>query len=376
MNKYLFSVARQWGCSVRAVALLCISALFVPLSLAATQSVPPIPVANFTEFNDVDVLLEAHLNDELKQKIRARKLVVFALTLDFPERKACYAMVGLTHAAPTGVSSRVPAFPFSFFSVDASAGKGECAAGSLKGAIESMSADADMRAFDGLFRTESQGKRLMGEMANRKISNLSYRGLSESTSALVFTLLRENQFGKAFDYRHVSTYVYAEGTRIDDEHIMCVAVAGLTARSPQERNARWPTNNQSFVRIQDGGSIAGCESVVATQAVEALMARPWTKAGLLEDFARTREQGIPLPDAKKVENARSTFLAHSKPKPASSQAARTTSHNVLRCSNACRNGFCVRTFEDGRQERWQAPRKFDPHANNWGWDTTTNACGL
>jgi len=53
----------------------------------------------------------------------------------------------------------------------------------------------------------------------------------------------------------------------------------------------------------------------------------------------------------------------------------TTSSNVLRCSNECYNGSCVRTFEDGRKERWQAPRKYDPFTQNWGWDTTTNACG-
>jgi hypothetical protein len=56
--------------------------------------------------------------------------------------------------------------------------------------------------------------------------------------------------------------------------------------------------------------------------------------------------------------------------------ATTTSRNVLRCTNQCVNGMCVRTFENGRKERWNAPRKFNPFTNNWEWDVTTNACGM
>ena len=55
--------------------------------------------------------------------------------------------------------------------------------------------------------------------------------------------------------------------------------------------------------------------------------------------------------------------------------AATKSINVLRCSNQCTNGMCVRTFENGRKERWNAPRVFNPSTQNWEWDTNTNACG-
>lgn len=64
------------------------------------------------------------------------------------------------------------------------------------------------------------------------------------------------------------------------------------------------------------------------------------------------------------------------PQPRPSRTSSTTrSTNVLTCENRCMNGSCVRTFPDGRQERWQAPRVFNPLSNNWEWDTTTNACG-
>lgn len=52
---------------------------------------------------------------------------------------------------------------------------------------------------------------------------------------------------------------------------------------------------------------------------------------------------------------------------------RTESRNVLTCHNQCMNGDCVRTFPDGRKERWQAPRVYDPFTNDWKWETSS--CG-
>jgi len=46
---------------------------------------------------------------------------------------------------------------------------------------------------------------------------------------------------------------------------------------------------------------------------------------------------------------------------------------VMSCTNRCVNGSCVRTFSNGRTERWEAPRVLDPFTNNWKWDTSS--CG-
>ena len=52
---------------------------------------------------------------------------------------------------------------------------------------------------------------------------------------------------------------------------------------------------------------------------------------------------------------------------------RTSAVRQLTCQNNCVNGSCVRTFPDGRKERWQAPRVFDSLTNDWKWET--NSCG-
>jgi hypothetical protein len=62
------------------------------------------------------------------------------------------------------------------------------------------------------------------------------------------------------------------------------------------------------------------------------------------------------------------------PRPKTTSTTRQT--NRTSCTNECFNGSCVRKFPDGSTERWQAPRKLDPFTQNWGWDTSTNACGL
>lgn len=51
----------------------------------------------------------------------------------------------------------------------------------------------------------------------------------------------------------------------------------------------------------------------------------------------------------------------------------TNQRNVVNCHNQCFNGDCLRTFSDGRKERWQAPRVFDPFTNDWKWETSS--CG-
>jgi hypothetical protein len=53
--------------------------------------------------------------------------------------------------------------------------------------------------------------------------------------------------------------------------------------------------------------------------------------------------------------------------------SRSVQRNVLSCTNSCMNGNCVRTFSDGRKERWQAPRVYNPSKSDWEWDTSS--CG-
>lgn len=68
-------------------------------------------------------------------------------------------------------------------------------------------------------------------------------------------------------------------------------------------------------------------------------------------------------------------IEQAKRKVSSAPSVRTVQTTQLSCTNQCLNGSCLRTFSDGRKDRWQAPHVFDPFKNAWTWDLTTNACG-
>lgn len=90
------------------------------------------------------------------------------------------------------------------------------------------------------------------------------------------------------------------------------------------------------------------------------------------------QSGKVMPVPKKVQKKMDELEAIRK---AQNQAPKQTpvalnARQSVTCHNDCVNGNCVRTFSDGRKERWQAPQKFNPFTNMFEFDTMTNACGV
>jgi hypothetical protein len=103
------------------------------------------------------------------------------------------------------------------------------------------------------------------------------------------------------------------------------------------------------------------------------MAEPWVgKGGSMTNIARTREDGIPLPDLKRVAAVENQLVAETQARQ-QVVASRNTQTNRVSCTNQCSNGACLRTFSDGRQERWQAPRVYNSFKQDWEWNTSS--CG-
>lgn len=42
---------------------------------------------------------------------------------------------------------------------------------------------------------------------------------------------------------------------------------------------------------------------------------------------------------------------------------------VISCNTRCNNGDCYRTYDDGRQVRFQAQRKYNPISSQWEFDS-------
>jgi hypothetical protein len=349
-----------------AAAILLGSMATAEVSKAET----PIPVANFTTFTDkaLSDYLTGNLKTEIKNEIVRRKLAVFALTEKFDGKQACFAMVGLTEAAPKGRNPRLPANTKSRFAVqdDKLWSEGKCVAEQVENAIRELNAASLAESLEKIDFTTSLGGIRNDQKSSSDLVSLFTDGVAKENKQPLFDIV-PHKFASAFDYRYVQSSMLVRAIQFDGGVYMCVAFAGVTGKNPDGRTFRWPGYTTANVRVQTGGTIDACRQIVAEEALTRLLDEPWTEKGLLDNFAASREDGIPLPRAQKE-------------KPPQKQPTTTTSTtrqtNRTSCTNDCMNGSCVRKFPDGTTERWQAPRKLDPFSQNWGWDTTTNACGL
>jgi len=195
-------------------------------------------------------------------------------------------------------------------------------------------------------------------------------GLTDAGTELVVSTLGD-RWTIPLDHRKFSAFVMFRQDKTLEGHMHCLVLTGLSPRPPAS-----------------GTSIRMPALVSSRSLVGQDCARPVIEAGVtelrdsygddLEDFYRlSREPGQTYPSIAEVRKALAKFDAEARRKAQSAptQQSVSTTRNVVRCRNDCVNGNCVRTFEDGRKERWQAPRRYNPHTSNWEWDTTTNACG-
>lgn len=290
--------------------------------------------------------------------------------MSFPGKYSCYAFAGLTTPARDGRNPRIPSVRMTSFKAMPSKDwdEDECLLNVTNGAIESLNKSSIKDLLANIEATAANGKHLQNEPQDKTKVQISSINLSDEGVDAVFNRIHEADVQGVFDYRQVQTNVYVDGFKFNDGFITCIGISSISARKPVDRNQRWPENWVGKIRLQDGGNVDGCKNVVAQNAVVELFNQDWTENGLLKDFSRVREDGIPTPSPATLSK-----LKEKKTKP---QKAQTTSKNALTCTNHCVNGDCLRTFENGRKERWQAPRTFNLLTNNWEWDTLTNACGL
>lgn len=191
---------------------------------------------------------------------------------------------------------------------------------------------------------------------------------------------------KVLDYRKYAAYVALMMGETLEGKAYCLVRYGITARAPMGRAARLPAQIRIAYVTTDKND--NCSGKVTYNAAGILRD---SYPELLSDFEMSAERGVTYMTVAEVKKKVAKFdadaekLAAAEAKKAAAEAKKaearqvasnSRSTNRVTCHNECYNGSCVRTFPDGRKERWQAPRKFDPFTQNWGWDTTTNACGI
>jgi hypothetical protein len=204
-------------------------------------------------------------------------------------------------------------------------------------------------------------------------------GLNSETESSMADLVG-SRFLQTFDYRKFAVYVDLMPFKTEEGREGCMVRTGLTARSTDGSRHRLPFYLYTrYLERQPEAPRCPREMIKAALSD---MASDALSGETYKSFRDVAEPGVKYPTRKELLATRAAFDRREaqlhrelemKERKAVAAQARTVSTNVLRCTNECFNGSCVRTFENGRKERWQAPRVF--RFGNWEWDTTTNACG-
>lgn len=359
---------------------LFFAALLSALCLAGPAMAAKPAVIDQTGLNGLQDYLDTNLPAPMKATMDERGLATWAITsaIRVQNNGYCVAVAGLTIASADGRMARRPAATHDtimrYDNVTKDWDSGDCRAEALREAIATL-AKAPVPSVEAMRRLLGSGGTHAKQKADNGMINLSSQDVSDSTKAAAFDALHGYDLGAAVDYRHVTAVLYNSSfTMKKDNERVCFALFGLSARPPSDRAPRLPAHNSAGLYV--GDDEATCARGASLAAIRATLDQPWTKAGAFNGFDKTREDGVPLPDIAAAAKKRAAAVARAAAaeKRATTRVA-STQRNVVRCSNVCTNGSCLRTFENGRTERWQAPRIRDPFSNNWTWDINTNACG-
>lgn len=354
--------------------LFC-ATLLSALCLSGQAATGKTPVVDQVGLNGFQEYLDKTLPLPLATAIAQRGLTVWGRSDSFRLGKKgyCVALVGITTASSDKRLPRMPSQIASYLRAE-NLPQGEwneagCRALTVSGAIEVL-ATTKLETLDDMQDTLPTGGSRSNPKANPELVSLRSINTEARTVDAVLDAINDYSLGAAVDYRHVMTTLYNTTFKLDGQ-LICLAYTGLSARAPDGRQPRLPAMMTSSIYVGDHTDDAGsCQRGAALNAIKSHFNQPWTSTGIFKDFEKSREDGIALPNVREVAKKRASALARAAAPRAS---VRTTQRDVVRCSNVCTNGNCVRTFENGRKERWQAPRVYDPFKNDWTWDT--NSCG-
>lgn len=324
--------------------------------------------------------------------LRETNAVVQAEAWSFEEEKFCVVHTGLGSIPPEG---KTPRASLVFSHSESARRSGESAQATCERAFEdSLKKLQDTGAFarDVLVKqaelTSEPGKVTFATNEAKKgfISYWTGGTLNEKGDNAVVKELGA-RWHEVLDYRKFSAHVFLMTGETMEGKSYCLVRYGITSRAPQGRTGRVPQQ----IRVSHKSVAKGneCSGDVVYNALGIL--RDSYSQLLADGSDMSLENGVTYPSAAEVQKKVAKFdadaarvaaaeakkaAAEAKKAEARQVASTTRSTNRVTCQNECYNGNCIRTFPDGRKERWQAPRKYDPFTQNWGWDTTTNACGI
>jgi hypothetical protein len=342
-----------------------------------------VPTQNFSRVTGVGAYVAEHASDaQYAMFKRYSGLAVFAQSYLFGKEGSyrCVAIVGLTHEY--GGDTDMPRSPFTIYSGGASDPKNTedlCRSVAVVRALNNM-LQADVQAWqDKVTQTMPTGGERVKEQSNEGMIRSSWHGMSAKGSAYIRDAL-PNWFGRAFDYRVVTVaerFLRVEG---DNDQLICFASLGLTATAPSGRSAKLPWANSARVITlnKDERGNADQDSACFDPLFDALVKENIQPDSdfisfFVKNWSLVAEPGLKAPTMKDVQTAAARQAERDRKAAAAREREEARPVRVAQansCTTSCVNGSCVRRWANGRSERFQAPRKFNPFTSQWEWDTS------
>ncbi|HLL04095.1 MAG TPA: hypothetical protein VK539_26150 [Myxococcaceae bacterium] len=296
----------RWAVACAALALVAAPARAEDAGASSKLRIER-PSKYFSEATLQD-FFEKQLTDEVKSHLRSTKDAIWVLTMKASLSKGsnyCFAIIGLTEAAPAGRMARVPSITYSGATLSNTLGTlndeqiNSCMSQALMSAALKFVQAPLANLLEGIEKTRDQGK-VKSAPADPKTVRVYSSQLSEEGKNLVFEAI-PSEFRAAFDYRKLQWVVLTRSYTFEQQAV-CVALVGVAATAPEERNPRFPGTWWSVTReisLTDSDeekaerAQSDCRDDIARSAVKNALAESWDDKGLLQYYADTLESGVP-----------------------------------------------------------------------------------
>lgn len=304
-------------------------------------------------------------------------LTTFVTTIEFADgARYCWATVGLSELAAKGRTPRWPVHQLQSAVVTRDGSK--CSGQALGEAINKLVGEPLATLQENIQLTLARGGTRAAEPADRSMVHVSSVGLDRDGWNEMFDAV-STEFRAAFDYRLAQLSALGNSFTFEDE-MVCLAVAGLVARAPSDRQPRMPAvwrlsaHRLTKEEAREDGAEQKCVNRVVRTAVADHLKRSWDAHGILGDFKLTREDGLAL--VKPVGTAMHRRPPRAEPlRTVASSPTRVPANGscqppagqTLRYHDRCFNGSCTRTFDNGCTIRFQAPYCYDVLSGSWTW---------
>lgn len=372
---------------VSTVALLAVSTVSIAQETPARA---PVPVFNYSNVSGLGRYIADSASDEqyaLFQRDEDLAVLVSATIFGKEGGYRCVAQVGLTHKV--NADNQMPRMPVTIYlggASDPSFSESQCSAKAVDRALRQM-LGKDAKALQvGLDQTLFSGGKRATLKPSDTLMNSNYYGMNSQGSQYINNAMPD-WFPKAFDYRAVTIVKRFWKIDADQGQLLCFASIGVSSHAPDGRNSKEPVyENARIIALNSNERAKADQDAECFDPLfDALVKNdiqpdsPLIKA-FIDKWPRMAESDLKAPSMKAVKAAvawqaerdRKQALAREREEARNQRVAQQNQRVAQQnsCTVNCVNGDCVRRWPNGRSERFQAPRKFNPFNSQWEWDTS------